>query len=172
MATVSSGILCSSCNALCSRYNGKIWPREEVGSSYPDYLSHEYIKIQFSGEAEWYLLSFLKAADNCLGLHSPGIFFSVIQINFSFSFPCCCNIPDIKFACLTVHKSISGSLPDRKHHFISTISSPKFKFFLNWLTDWLVFLNWESMMDESLSCLLTDSSMRETVVVRLLRCSY
>ena len=60
-----------------------------------------------------------KLTDNCFGLHSPGIFFSGIQINFSFffPFPCCCNIPDIKFACFTVHKSISGSLPGPKHVF-------------------------------------------------------
>ena len=56
-----------------------------------------------------------KLTDKCFGLHSPGIFFSGIQINFSSSFPCCCNIPDITFGYLTLHKSISGSLPDHKN---------------------------------------------------------
>jgi len=108
-----------------------------VGPSFPDYLSHEHVKIQFSGEVGWCLLSFLKATDKCFGLHSPGIFFSGIQINFSFSFPCCCNIPDTKFACLTVHKSISGSLPGRKHLFYINNLFAKVQVFLE-VTHWLI----------------------------------
>ena len=38
-------------------------------------LSHERVKIQFFGEVCCCLLSFLRAADNCFGLHSPEIFF-------------------------------------------------------------------------------------------------
>ena len=53
---------------------------------------------------------------------------------------------------------------------ISTISSSqKFTLSLNSLTKSAVFLNVESRTDTSLSSLLTDSSMLETAVVRLLR---
>ena len=66
-----------------------------------------------------------------------GNIFSGIQINFSFSFPCCCNISDVKFGCLTVHKSISGSLAGRKHLFYINNLFAKVLIFLE-LTLWFI----------------------------------
>ena len=65
------------------------------------------------------------------------IFFSRYTDKFFLFLSCCCNIPDIKFASVTVDKSISGSLPGRKHLFCIDNLFAKVQIFLE-LTHWLI----------------------------------